>query len=558
MTLSTFEVFPMSQTSQPMFSTMPSRRMLCATISVLAAAIFQASVPSIAMAQGLPAAGVVTQGQASIHTVGGTMNVNQSSHNAVIGWGSFDIASGNSVTFNVPGGGATLNQIAGPASQVHGNLTSNGALFLVNPNGVLFGQRAQVNVGSLLSSTSHLDQNDFMNGNYHFTAGGAGTISNAGTITAGSGGYVVLAGAGDIQNTGTINVPGGSIQMVSADTFTLKLPTANPLLDITVEGTAGTKVGNSGTLTANAIALNAAQGVVSTYGTVKATSIGDLKGSVKLSGPRLFVNDHVESDGTIKLSSKGTTRIEGTLVAAQNIEANANDSMTVANSNIESKNGAVELSSARKIFMIGSKTSGNDIRLNAKGGGVSRDEGAVNILTSTLTASSMSQDHGKLQINGDFDLAGPVNPFEDSKKGVVIKGSTLSGHEIVLKGSGSDGIHMAGGNTLVANDISIVGFAPAGSLTDDFSSGDGVKLTGINTFTTLNKLSISGNGDRHGVSIYGTSVFNAANVSVKGDSAFGAPVGNHGIAFNGAVDLQNAENVEFVSNDQAIAIPGYL
>lgn len=159
---------------------------------------------------------------------------------------------------------------------------------------MLFGQRAQVNVGSLLSSTSHLDQNDFMNGNYHFTAGGAGTIRNAGTINAGSGGYVVLADAGDIQNTGTINVPGGSIQMVSADTFTLKLPTANPLLDITVEGTAtGTKVGNSGTLTANAIALNAAQGVVSTYGTVKATSIGDLKGSVKLSGPQLFVNDQV-------------------------------------------------------------------------------------------------------------------------------------------------------------------------------------------------------------------------------------------------------------------------
>lgn len=43
------------------------------------------------------------------------MNVNQSSHNAVIGWGSFDSASGNSVNFNVPGGGVTLNQIAGPA-----------------------------------------------------------------------------------------------------------------------------------------------------------------------------------------------------------------------------------------------------------------------------------------------------------------------------------------------------------------------------------------------------------------------------------------------------------
>ncbi|PMV25215.1 MULTISPECIES: two-partner secretion domain-containing protein [unclassified Pseudomonas] len=460
----------MSHTSHSMFSKMQSRRMLPATISLLAAAIFQTTVPSVAMAQGLPTAGVVTQGQASINTADGSMHINQITHNAVIGWGSFDIASGNSVSFHVPGGGATLNQIAGPASQIHGNLSSNGALFLVNPNGVLFGQGAQVNVGSLVSSASHLDQYDFINGNYNynFTAAGAGTISNAVTINAGSGGYVVLAGAGDIQNNGTINVPGGSIQMVSADTFTLTLPTANSLLDLTVDATAtSTKVssGGFGTLTANVITLNAAQGVVSTYGTAKATSIGDLKGSIKMSGTRLFVNDHVESDGTIRLSSQGTTRIEGNLLAGQNIEVKANDSITAANSYIESKNGAVELSTERKIFMIASNVVGNDISMSAKGGGASRDEGTVNILNLTLIASSTSQDHGKLQINGYFDFNGPAHPFEDSKKGVAIKGSTLKGHETAITGSGSDGVHMAGGNTLVANDISVVGIAPAGALT---------------------------------------------------------------------------------------------
>ncbi|MBX7276715.1 filamentous hemagglutinin N-terminal domain-containing protein [Pseudomonas sp. ERGC3:01] len=463
------------------------------------------------------------------------------------------------MNFQVPGGGATLNQISGPASQIHGNLTSNGTLFLVNPNGVLFGQGANVNIGSLVSSASHLDQHDFMNGNYHFTAAGAGTISNAGTITAGSGGYVVLAGAGDIQNTGTINVPGGSIQMVSTDTFTLKLPTANPLLDITIDGTAtGTKVSNTGTLTANAITLSAAQGVVSTYGTVKATSIGDLKGSVNLSGKRLFVNEQVESDGTIKLSSQGTTRIEGNLIAEQNIEVSSNDSITVANSNIASKNGAVELSTERKIFMIGSKTAGNDIRLSAKGGDASWQDGAVNILNSTLTASSINQGHGKLQINGDFDVVGPITPFEDSKKGVVITGSTLNANEMVIKGSGSDGVHLAGGNTFVANDIDIVGVAPAGYLGESFRTGDGVKLTGSNTFTAFNKISIKGDGERYGVSFNGTSVFNAANVSVTGNTELSGPDYNYGIRFNGAVDLQNAGNFEFISNGQAIAVPRYL
>ncbi|MFW8695299.1 filamentous hemagglutinin N-terminal domain-containing protein, partial [Mesorhizobium japonicum] len=124
------------------------------------------------------------------------------------------------------------------ASQINGSLTSNGTLFVLNPNGVLFGQGANVNVGALVASTSALNADNFMNGNYVFTPGGKGQISNAGRISTATGGAVLLAGGGHILNTGTIEAPEGSIQMVSADRFSVTLPTHNPFLNVKVETSA--------------------------------------------------------------------------------------------------------------------------------------------------------------------------------------------------------------------------------------------------------------------------------------------------------------------------------
>jgi len=41
-------------------------------------------------------------------------------------------------------------------------MSANGKVFLVNPNGVLFGADAQVNVGGLVASTMDITDADFM------------------------------------------------------------------------------------------------------------------------------------------------------------------------------------------------------------------------------------------------------------------------------------------------------------------------------------------------------------------------------------------------------------
>src|ERR1035437_1971474 len=146
-----------------------------------------------ATAYALPTGGVVAAGSASIsaNTLGTT--INQSTQNAAINWQSFNIAAGESVRFNQPSSSSvTLNRVLGAdPSGIFGSLTVNGKVFLVNPNGILFGQGASVNVGGLVASTLNITDRDFMSGNYKFSGTGNGTVLNQGTINA-DGGYVAL------------------------------------------------------------------------------------------------------------------------------------------------------------------------------------------------------------------------------------------------------------------------------------------------------------------------------------------------------------------------------
>ncbi|HEY6599783.1 MAG TPA: filamentous hemagglutinin N-terminal domain-containing protein, partial [Pseudomonadales bacterium] len=149
------------------------------------------------LAFGAPQGGEVTAGDGTIETAGTTLTVNQASEKLALNWQSFNIGADESVVFAQPSSSSiALNRILGhDPSVILGNLTANGQVFLLNPNGVLFGAAATVDVGGLLASTLSLSNEDFLAGRYRLYAdeSGSGEVINAGTLTAHDGGYVALA-----------------------------------------------------------------------------------------------------------------------------------------------------------------------------------------------------------------------------------------------------------------------------------------------------------------------------------------------------------------------------
>lgn len=134
----------------------------------------------------LPQGGAVVGGQATLQAQGAGLVVQQHSPRAAIDWRSFGVAAGESVRFVQPGAHAVaLNRVTGAeASAILGRLDANGQVFLLNPNGVLFGRGAQVQVGGLLASTLDLRPADFMAGRTQLTGAASGRVRNARAATA--------------------------------------------------------------------------------------------------------------------------------------------------------------------------------------------------------------------------------------------------------------------------------------------------------------------------------------------------------------------------------------
>src|SRR3546814_8786918 len=83
-----------------------------------------------------------------------------------IDWRSFDIEAGETTRFQQPGSvSVALNRVRGSdPSAIFGNLSANGKIYLVNPNGIVFGPGSRVDVGGLVATTADIDNGDFMAG----------------------------------------------------------------------------------------------------------------------------------------------------------------------------------------------------------------------------------------------------------------------------------------------------------------------------------------------------------------------------------------------------------
>ncbi|MED5596094.1 YDG domain-containing protein [Janthinobacterium sp. P210006] len=264
---------------------------------------------SLALALAGPAGGTVVAGQASINGTPGNTVIQQGSQNAVINWASFNIGKGESVQFQQPNSNAVaLNRVLGnDGTTILGNLSANGKVFIVNPNGVLFGHGASVNTAGLVASTLDISNADFMAGKYQFAGNGTGKVLNQGSISA-PGGYVALLGA-QVSNEGTIQARLGSVALAAGRAITLDVA-GDGLLNVAVDrGAVGALVNNGGLIQADggSVVLTAqAAGdllktVVNNTGVIEAHSIDTRGGTIKLLGD--MQSGTVNAAGTLDASA---------------------------------------------------------------------------------------------------------------------------------------------------------------------------------------------------------------------------------------------------------------
>jgi filamentous hemagglutinin family protein len=113
-----------------------------------------------------------------LNTAGQLLTIQQADTKAILQGSNFNIGSASQVLFNHTGGAgsATLVRINGGATTIEGTVNSpNGDLYLINQNGILFGNGARVNVHGLVASALNIKDSDFLNdlGHlYSYTDGG--------------------------------------------------------------------------------------------------------------------------------------------------------------------------------------------------------------------------------------------------------------------------------------------------------------------------------------------------------------------------------------------------
>ena len=257
-----------------------------------------ALLPSLALAQALPTGSDVVSGQVSVTTPdAANMLIQQGSDNAIVNWNSFSIGAGAQVTVQQPGSSsALLNRVTGATtSEIHGRLTANGQVHLVNPNGIFIGPTGRIQARGMVASTLDIADDDFRAGRLSYSGTGASApVRNAGDIAIQSGGYAALLG-GRVNNSGTVTVPLGRIGFAAGERVTLDL-TGDQFLQVALpsadDGSDEALIDNSGTASAAggriemkaATAREAVRQAINLSGVAEARSVSVRGGTVYLGG----------------------------------------------------------------------------------------------------------------------------------------------------------------------------------------------------------------------------------------------------------------------------------
>ncbi|MFC1808313.1 filamentous hemagglutinin N-terminal domain-containing protein, partial [Candidatus Omnitrophota bacterium] len=431
-----------------------------------------------------------------------TLNIHQGTQKAIIDWNQFSIASPETVNFMQPSQtSVALNRVTGGSiSEIFGALNANGEVWLINPNGIVFGANSRINAAGFMASTLNINDQDFLNGSWNFNKSSQvdGYIINKGSLAVKDGGYIALL-SDVVRNEGVIEARLGKVVLASGEKITVELDsegTVSVAIDDLVDDSdfrAENSIMNKGVILADGGTVNLTAGVLN----------GIFENAVNNEGI-IRANSLVNKNGAVYLIAHG----EDALVAnSGTIDVSATES--------GADGGFVELSADRLNI-------GGDIRVD------SIDGQAGELLLDPINLYILNQSPG------DDNLGSTVGEawLENFNGNITLQADSdvyflIGDDQLNLQFFDTETFRVEAGNNIVLNDDSITTQGGNIELISDYlvgvSDGNGDLLLGIgNTITT--------NG--------GNVLLNGANINVS------SPINTGG----GNVDIVASKNVTHGSN----------
>lgn len=399
----------------------------------------------------------------------GTSNltIHQSSKAAIINWQEFSIGAGEVTRFVQPGASSiSVNRVvSGNPSAIYGQLSANGGVMVINPNGIFVGASGVIDVGGALTlSTLDASNEDLLNGGSTlFRGSGSAGVVNYGTV---SGQDVIFLG-NYVDNQGRITASRAIALGAGGD---ILVDQTSDGASISVRGAAAgsaTGINNSGVISGGNVELsahgNAYALAINNSGTVRASGY-------QFNGGRLTLNAGTGS----RITNTGDLYARNTDGSGGQIAIQA-DSVNLASGRIDASSEvgdgglievhATELSVGQDSLLIADGIDGGSVSLSASedislDGRVSAVGtvvgGQVDVSADEISIGSMAlidvsgMNGGRIRVGGGFrgqdvDISNASNLTVSEGALLIADGSLGDGGEVVL---------WSDGDTLFSGDVS--------------------------------------------------------------------------------------------------------
>lgn len=541
-----------------------------------------------------PEGSQVVGGSATIQGEGTPgVTVNQSSDKAIINWQSFNIARGEFTRFNQPSeASVALNRVTGDKnpSSIFGSLSANGRVFLVNPEGFIFGPSARINTAAFLATTHDIKNEDFLAGRYDFNISGnpRASIINQGTISVADTGIAALVAPG-VRNDGIITARVGKVSLASANAFSLDLygdnlinfalndEIASQVIDVATGKPMTSLVENRGKLSAHGgtVAMTAVtaralvDSVINNSGVVEANSVGVKNGRIVLGGqtarsktasaPRqkVVVSGKLDVSGDGARETGGKLEVTGESIDIKGATINASGSIgggkvlvggdvgggtpNPAAGNSASaalEPGAVATASGVTVdagtsIDASALASGDGGKVVVWSDGETLFDGAVVARGGNASGNGGFVEisgHDRLGFNGSVDLSAP-----NGERGILL----LDPRDVTIGSSGTWIVTVAALQAALATSDVVVNTSAAGT-----DAGDITVAESIN-WSSANKLTLSANRD--------IIVLNDVAITNLGDGDLEMRADNIGSGV-GTVAFQGTGHVNFSASTGLVSI----